>query len=221
MPTIFKQLEQAALDIQNILAQYEAVDEGHVFSWPNFVYKSPVFRRAHLDIVDAREEKKLYMMHLCIFPHVNDPSPIFGFDIIAGPNKVTGAFHDFSPVETTHPMLAWFADAVAPYTWSKERVLPEWAKNIFSGNMVAAGNISDEQELATILRLVMANLTQYLALVGHAEDRDCTAQQNWYCHNQKQNPHTPRVMTALGLDTDEVHHFIHACLFPEISGSAS
>lgn len=221
MPTVFKQLEQAAQDIQNILAQYEAVDEGHVFSWPNFVYKSPVFRRAHLDIVDAREEKKLYMMHLCIFPHVNDPSPIFGFDIIAGPNKVTGAFHDFSPIETAHPMLAWFADAVAPYTWSKERVLPEWAKNIFSGNMVAAGNISDEQELATILRLVMANLTQYLEMVGNTEDRDCTAQQNWYCHNQKQNPHTPRVMTALGLDTDEVHHFIHACLFPEISGSAS
>ena len=39
--------------------------------------------------------------------------------------------------------------------------------------------------------------------------------QNRYCHYQKQNPHTPRAMEALGLDPDDVKHFIEDCLFPE------
>ena len=41
-------------------------------------------------------------------------------------------------------------------------------------------------------------------------------QQNYYCHNQKQNPHTPRVMASLGLDPQEVKKFVEECLFPEI-----
>jgi hypothetical protein len=217
MPTIFEQLEDTADRIKKVLSQYEAVDEGHEFSWPNFVFRSSTFRRAHLDIVDARDTKKLFMMHLCVFPHINDPSPIYGFDIIAGPSKVTGAFHDFSPVAKEHPLLSWFATKVSEYEWSKERQLPEWARNIFSGNMVAAGNISDVQELESVLSLAVANLEHYLSNVGISGDIDYTKQHNWYCQNQKQNPHTPRVMTALGLDTDEVNRFIDVCLFPEVT----
>jgi|Laugresbdmm110dd_1035094.scaffolds.fasta_scaffold67491_2 hypothetical protein len=220
MPTIFQQLEDAASLLQSRLSRYEAVDEGHRYSWPNFVYQDKSFRRAHLDIVDARESKKLYMMHLCIFPHVNDPAPVFGFDIIAGPNKVTGAFHDFSPVVKGHPMLNWFQDRVSGYTWSKQRELPEWARNIFSGSMVAAGNIQDSQELATVIELVVENLDFYLKEVGNATDQDYTDQQNWYCQNQKKNPHTPRVMESLGLDPVEVQEFIHTCLFPEVESAA-
>ena len=220
MPTIFQQLEDAASLFQSKLSCYEAIDEGHNYSWPNFVYKGKGFRRAHLDIVDARESKKLYMMHLCIFPDVNDPAPIFGFDIIAGPNKVTGAFHDFSPVSQDHPMLGWFHDRVSGYTWSKQRELPEWARNIFSGSMVAAGNIQDSQELATVIELVVENLDFYLKEVGNATDQDYTDRQNGYCQNQKKNPHTPRVMESLGLDPIEVQEFIHTCLFPEVGPAA-
>lgn len=217
MPTIFEQLEKATQDIKDTLAKYEAIDEGHDFSWPNFVYRSPYFRRAHLDIVDARDTKKLYMMHLCVFPYTNDPAPIYGFDIIAGPNKVTGAFHDFSPVGDDHRMLDWFHNKVSGYEWSKKRDLPQWAKNIFSGNMVAAGNISDEQELSTVLNLAISNLEYYLANIGSTSENSFTSRQNWYCQNQKQNPHTPKVMTALGLNTDEVNRFIDVCLFPEVA----
>ena len=164
MPTIFQQLEAVAEEIQNRLSKYSPVDEGHNFSWPNYVYTGLRFRRAHLDIVDARGTKKLYMLHLTVFPHTDDPAPIFGFDIIAGPNKVTGAFHDFSPVAQPHSMLDWFKDSVSNKSWSKVRQLPDWAKAIFSENMVAAGNISDEIELTQLLELVLANLDYYLDL---------------------------------------------------------
>jgi hypothetical protein len=215
MPTIFEQLESTAKYFKTVLGRYKEVDEGHRYSWPNHVYQGHYFRRAHLDIVDARETKKLYMMHLCIFPNINDPAPIFGFDIIAGPNKVTGAFHDFSPVGE-HPLNQWFADTVKNYEWTKERQLPEWAKNIFSGNMVAAGNIQTEEELQKVLSLVKDNLQHYLKSLTGGGLQDYTSKQNWYCYNQKQNPHTPRVMTSLGLDEQEVHRFIHDCLFPEV-----
>jgi hypothetical protein len=43
-----------------------------------------------------------------------------------------------------------------------------------------------------------------------------TQAQNYYCENQKQNPHTPKVMVSLGLSEEDVKVFIHECLFPEI-----
>ena len=195
------------------------VDEGHSFDWPNYVYTSDKFRRAHLDIIDARSTKKLYMMHLCIFPHYNDPSPIFGLDLIAGPNKITGAFHDFS-MNNNHFISEWFQNRVKDLEWSKPRQLPDWAKNIFSPSMVAAGNIQSEEELETFMSLVDETMNYYLGNVGtthvpisyHSHIKE---QQNYYCQNQKQNPHTPRVMESLGLDVDTVKMFIQDCLFPE------
>jgi len=195
------------------------IDEGHSFDWPNYVYSSDKFRRAHLDIVDARSTKKLYMMHLCIFPHYNDPSPIFGLDLIAGPNKITGAFHDFS-MNNNHFISEWFQNRVKDLEWSKPRQLPDWAKNIFSPSMVAAGNIQSEEELETFISLVDETMNYYLGNVGtthlpisyHSHIKE---QQNYYCQNQKQNPHTPRVMESLGLDVDTVKMFIQECLFPE------
>lgn len=216
MPTVFQQLEAFASKLNSTFSQYEEIDEGHRYSWPNFVFAGKSFRRAHIDIVDAREYKKLYMLHLCVFPHVNDPAPIFGFDIIAGPSKVTGAFHDFSPVAGGTSLDAWFAERAAQQQWSKNRELPQWAKNIFSPSIVAAGNIQDEEELERLLSFAYANLMFYIDGLGKLGTTDYTAQQNYYCQNQKQNPHTPRVMSALGLDEAEVASFINDCLFPEV-----
>jgi hypothetical protein len=216
MPTIFETLEAAHKDILNTFSVYDVVDEGHSYSWPNYVFSSSAFRRAHLDIVDARETKKLYMLHLTVMPHVHDPAPIFGFDIIAGPNKVTGAFHDFSPVSPQHALLDKFSAEVSQHQWSKPRELPDWAKAIFSDKMVAAGNIQTGEELSSLMQLVMGNLSMYLAGIGAASETDFTAAQNRYCYYQKHNPHTPKVMAALGLDPTEVARFIDTCLFPEL-----
>ena len=194
------------------------VDEDHGFDWPNHVFHSSKFRRAHLDVVDARESKRLYMMHLCIFPHVDDGSPIYGFDIIAGPNKVTGAFHDFSPVTDCY-MLDWFADRVRDLEWSKPRELPEWARNIFSKSMVTAGNINTPEELDRVLDLAKDTLDYYLENVGGTSFYS-SEKQDYYCKNQRKNPHTPRVMRSLGFNESTVERFIAECLFPSVSHQA-
>lgn len=215
--TIFEILDECRHGIISKMALYDSYDEGHDFPWDNHLWRGDRFRRAHLDVVDLRDTRKLYMMHLCIFPHVNDAAPIFGFDLIAGPNKVTGAFHDFSPVTDGHQMIQWFMDKVAEYEWSKERELPHWAKQIFSGGMVAAGNISDPEELKRVTALVSETLEYYLENVGSQDvSSDFTKQQNNYCYWQKHNPHTPRVMDSLGFEPALVARFIQECLFPEI-----
>ena len=188
--------------------------------WVNKVWASSRYRRAHIDVVDARETKGLWMMHCCIFPHTHNPAPIFGFDVIAGKNKITGCFIDYSPAgDVNHPMIKYFGEEVGKYEWNKKRKLPEWAERIFSEHMVAAGNVSDENELKQLTSLAHILVNNYLDTVDETNNtsKDTIPEQNYYCENQKQNPHTPKVMVSLGLSEDDVQHFIQECLFPEIS----
>lgn len=187
--------------------------------WVNRVWTGDRYRRAHIDVVDARETKGLWMMHCCVFPHTHNPAPIFGFDVIAGARKITGCFIDYSPAgDADHPMIRHFAEEVSRYEWIRKRDLPEWAQRIFSPHMVAAGNVQDESELAQIVELAEIVVGHYLETVSETNDTaENTAEfQNFYAQNQKQNPHTPRVMTSLGLNEDDVRVFVQECLFPEI-----
>jgi len=115
-------------------------------------------------------------------------------------------------------MIEYFAEEVGQYDWNKPRKLPEWAERIFSPHMVAAGNVSDEEELRQISSLANILVNHYLECVDETNNTavDTSAAQNYYAQNQKQNPHTPKVMVSLGLSEDDVTHFIQECLFPEI-----
>jgi hypothetical protein len=187
--------------------------------WVNKVWGSSIYRRAHLDIVDARDSKGLWMMHCCVFPHTHNPAPIFGFDVIAGKSKITGCFYDFSPAgDPNHPMLEWFADESNKLDWNRTRKLPDWAERIFSTNMIAAGNVSKEEELDQMLTMARNGINHYLQAVGETNNTvlNNATSQNFYAHNQKLNPHTPKVMASLGLNEQDVQIFIQDCLFPEI-----
>jgi len=187
--------------------------------WVNKVWASSQYRRAHIDVVDARETKGLWMMHCCVFPHLHNPAPIFGFDVVAGKNKITGCFHDFSPAgDTDHPLIDWFMEESEKLTWNKKRALPDWAERIFTKHMIAAGNVSEEDELAQILAMARKNLDCYLDEVGLTNNTSDSTKdaQNYYAQNQKMNPHTPKVMASLGLNEEDVQAFIQDCLFPEI-----
>jgi phycocyanobilin:ferredoxin oxidoreductase len=187
--------------------------------WVNRVWTSDRYRRAHIDVVDARESKGLWMMHCCVFPHTHNPAPIFGFDVIAGKNKITGCFIDYSPTgDFDHPMIEYFGEEVGRYEWNKKRKLPEWAERIFSEHMVAAGNVSDESELKQLISLAHILVNHYTECVGETNNTSESTkdQQNYYAQNQKQNPHTPKVMVSLGLSEEDVQMFIQDCLFPEL-----
>lgn len=190
--------------------------------WINRVWANDSIRRAHIDVVDARDTKGLWMMHVCIFPQLNNPAPIYGFDVIAGKNKMTGAFHDFSPsADPDHPMIQGYFDSVEHFVPEKQRELPEWARNIFTGKMLAAGNVKTDEEATEIIRIALDNLHAYFDEVGLTDgegDPTIVAPcQDYYCHNQQQNPHTANVMKSLGLPEEDVDRFCTDMLFPKLA----
>jgi hypothetical protein len=186
--------------------------------WVNRVWASSLYRRAHLDVVDARSTRGIWMMHCCIFPHIHNTAPIYGFDVVAGKNKITGFFHDFSPVNHSHTMIDWFEAETTKLEWVKSRKLPEWAEPIFSQNIITASNISLESEVNQIFEITANSLSFYLKNVGESNNQtvNTSKEQTFYCEQQKQNPHTPKVMINLGLNEEDVHLFINECLFPQI-----
>lgn len=187
--------------------------------WQNYLYSSIRYRRAHVEIVDFREKHKIYILHCTVFPHFNDPSPIWGFDAVCGANKITGAFHDFSEGgESNHFMMNWFANESKNYVWNKPRELPEWAKQIFSPAMIAAGNVREEQELDDLCSFANRSIDYYLENVGLSQEwgLDYHRKHNRYCHYQKQNPHVINSMVAMGIPKENMIRFVNEILFPEI-----
>jgi phycocyanobilin:ferredoxin oxidoreductase len=216
---IIKIFDEYAQEIEEPgLAHFNQPDNG----WINRVWANKSVRRAHIDVVDARESKGLWMMHVCCFPNLNNDAPIYGFDVIAGKNKMTGAFHDFSPSSNLdHPMIDGYKEAVEDFIPSKQRELPQWAKNIFTDKMLAAGNVRTEEEAVAIVDIALANLRAWFDEVplsdGNGQTELVQASQDYYCHNQQQNPHTPNVMKSLGLPEDDVEIFCRDMLFPKIA----
>ncbi len=222
MQDIFQTLKECEETLLDQLVQTGTeVPDHHEWPWRNYVFESPYYRRAHLDAVQT---DKLYMFHLCIFPQVYNPAPIYGVDVIAGKNIVSGAFHDFSTAgDDEHYMMNWFAKKVKPYNWSKTRELPKWAQNIFSPSMIAVSRSKEPQDYINFCNLAVENLDYYLKELNvcnaHALDYEqhfTVDDQNWYCKNQKENPHTPKVMSNFCDDEETVRKFIEECLFPEM-----
>lgn len=188
------------------------------YSWYNKLWDSPRYRRAHIQIIDKRSDYGIYILHATVFPHYNDPSPIWGFDAVCGKNKITGAFHDFSNSGAPdHDMMKWFSNKVNQLSWSKHRDLPEWARQIFSHSMIAAGNIQDENEIDNLSNLALETLDYYLDNVGLTQTcgADFHMAQNRYCHYQKQNPQVINSMVAMGVPESTILKFVDEVLFPE------
>jgi len=220
MTVVWHKIEQLAKQIEDRFnATGEPITGNLDYDWHNQLWSSPRYRRAHIEIVDNRETHKLYILHCTIFPHFNDPSPIWGFDAVCGPNKITGAFCDFSAAgDSTHPMMQWFGTETKKYGWQKTRELPEWARNIFSDNMVAAGNVQEGKELDDLCQLALDSLDYYVKNVGNTQQdaADYHMAQNRYCHYQKQNPHVIRSMVSMGVEEAKMRRFVREVLFPEV-----
>jgi len=222
MTKVWEKIEKLA---EYIKSQFDTTGErvvsnvGNDYEWHNDLWTSARYRRAHVEIVDHRESHSIYILHCTVFPHFNDPSPIWGFDAVCGPNKITGAFCDFSAAgDPSHPMMKWFGNESLYYEWDKSRNLPEWARQIFSPNMIAAGNVSSDEELKNLCELAKRTLDYYLLNVGNTQQdlADFHMAQNRYCHYQKQNPHVIRSMVSMGIDEAKMKRFVDEVLFPEV-----
>jgi hypothetical protein len=222
MTQVWDKISKLAADLEDRFNASGSPIKGnldHDFKWYNALWDSPRYRRAHVEVVDFRKEHNIFILHSTVFPHFNDPSPIWGFDAVCGPNKITGAFHDFSHAgDPTSSMYLWFKNQVTDLEWNKPRALPEWARAIFSPAMVAAGNLQDEAEIDQLCNTALTTLDFYLKNVGLAQQdvADYHMAQNRYCYWQKQNPHVIRSMVSMGIEKNTMEKFVNDVLFPEI-----
>lgn len=171
------------------------------YGWENYRYSGPLFRLAHVEIFN---QNNFLVLHCCVFPHTTDPSPIFGFDVITGENKITGVFLDLSP--TLLPSKPFITMDV-----ERLRDRPEWG-DIFSQYWLACR--PTEQEMVMIGYKAGEVLTNYLETLGATGDvLAITNRQNHYCTQQQKNPHTKRALVNL-LGEERADHFMKEILFP-------
>lgn len=220
MSAIFEKMKVLSSDLYLKIAKDNREIEGDMltaYNWTNRIFRGAKFRRGHIEILNVIEDKKMWIMHICIFPHLDDSSPIFGFDVICGANKITGVFLDFSMADESHPMNIWFKEKTKNLVWKKDRELPDWGQRIFSPNMIAAGQVNTDAELEQVINVAKECLDYYISNVGNTIGNFNNAPaHNHYCINQKNNVHTSRFLINCGHKPEDVKKFIDNHLFPEI-----
>jgi len=187
--------------------------------WTNKTFSSWSFRKASIQILNRGN---VWVLHLSIFPHLDDSAPILGFDIVSTPNKMSAVFCDYSITSNPdHPLLFWFKDKVKNITWKKQRELPEWGKQIFSDSMIAATGVNTEEELNQVVDIGMQSLDHYLSCVGNNTDdfniESVKKAQNRYCYYQKQNVFPVKMLMSYGLTEQDAKDYFDKYLYPEVS----
>lgn len=173
------------------------------YGWENHRYTSNLFRLAHVEIF---KQPKFGVVHCCVFPHESDPSPIYGFDVIAGESKITGVFLDLSPTEDK-------VEQFCNIQLGKERIKPEWG-DIFSEHWLACR--PDFTEMENIGNIAIKLLKKYLTELGKKGNQDKIVQaQNYYCSQQQKNPHTRKALRNI-IGDHKTEEFMTKILFPKI-----
>lgn len=179
------------------------------YGWDNYRYTSPIYRLAH---VEKFVQDRFAVVHVCIFPHIDDPSPIYGFDVIAGEQKATGLFFDLSP--TVRPTELFSALSV-----ERPRERPEWG-DIFSEHWVACRPTLDDFNV--IAQEALTVLDRYLSTLGKEvfPTTEIICGQNRYCQQQKRNNHTKAALVKI-IGSEAADEFMNTVLFPEVPMSDS
>ena len=187
--------------------------------WTDTFWESETVGKCHLKTIQPKDAKSLWLMHINIFPKEGIELPILGFDIVAGPKKITGSFMDFSPLHGyEHPYNEYMKQAILGLEWIKPRELPDWAKEIFSSDMIAVGNIREGHELDQFISVTSQLVTYYLKNMencAYVSNRDTLPILNKYCSNQKLNPHLHRSILAMGISEEDKESYVNNVLFEE------
>ncbi len=188
--------------------------------WTDTFWQSDIVSKAHLKTIIPEDGKGLWLMHVNVFPREGIELPILGFDIVAGPKKITGSFMDYSPLHGfPHPYNHYMEAAVKDLQWVKARELPPWAQEIFSNDMIAVGQIKTDEELEQFIQVTSNLLEYYLENIeanAFKSLRDTKPVLNKYCTNQKMNPHLHRSILAMGISEEDKDRYVNDLLFEEI-----
>lgn len=202
---------------------YENDKHIHRFEgWQDWFWTSDKVRKAHLKIIEpAGKNRKMWLMHMNVFPAYDMDIPIFGLDIVATPNKISGCFCDFSPTndsESQQEFMAFFKSLTQNLEWKRERELPPWAAEIFSEDMIAAGAVREGDEANQLSDAAQSLLDFYLDTIDKKSSTisvNTKDSQNKYCVNQKMNKLLHTSIIAMGIAEEDKDQYVNDVLFEE------
>ena len=196
-------LQQLALGAPNVKDVYT-----EDFGWVNHRYESSLYRLAH---VERYWDKNIEVLHFTTFPHKWRPEPIFGFDVIATKNMITGCYMDLSPGLRDYPFDAGI-------DFKDRKPLPEWA-TVFSDKFIMLKPESNE-EFVRFSEWVLDKYDWYLNSLLWLERKTDNIEgviekQNIYCSVQSTNPRTFSALKAK-IGEEKARYFMENILFPKI-----
>jgi phycocyanobilin:ferredoxin oxidoreductase len=198
-----QQVEAIGRRLLDVISQQPFVQPMHTpdYGWENHRFHSTKFRMAHVELF---QQPRFAVVHCCVFPHISDPAPIYGFDVIAGENKITGVFMDLSP--TVRP-----GEPFTDLQVGQNRERPAWG-GIFSEHWLACRPTPAEMD--QIGDEAVRVLETYLTTLGSVDlISNIVARQNRYCLNQQQNEHTRRALVNI-IGEEKTEEFMTQVLFP-------
>jgi len=189
--------------------------------WNDWFWNSDKIRKAHLKTIEpSGKNRKQWLLHVNIFPDADIDAPIFGLDIVATPNKISGVFCDYSPTTQNQTQFTdLFQEITKTLEWKRERELPPWAQEIFTEEMIAAGSVRHGPETDQLILAVGILTENYFRLLDGLEPEyglNTTKAQNKYCFFQKQNKMLHSSIMSWGISEEDKDDYVNNVLFEEI-----
>ena len=179
------------------------------YPWKNQLWSSHRYRRAH---VEEFSTPAIKVLHVTVFPHLTDPAPIFGFDVVTGAKKPAGCYFDLSP-----SLHSWkWRHILDPMNLElpKEKTIPEWG-TCFSDEFIAVAP-QDEKQLEDLLVSGLYLLRVYLQRLHIMREnrKDVAKWQRFYCEQQRSNQKTRQILERM-IGAERTEKFMTEVLFPD------
>lgn len=198
---------------------HSKIEDNNDVIWKNNIYINPSIRYGHLEYFKS-SNGKIEVLHCTYFPSYFKDFPIYGFDVIALNDKITGVFCDFTDCGKENSFFSNKLRDLKEKYKNNERTLPEWA-NFFSKNFICINpkDLNESDMIQDFLNLFKSYITQsewvnYNGIYNSTNDikRSINIQNN-YSINQRKNDKTYKALSAY-IGAENARDFIDTVLFP-------
>lgn len=212
-------LQLSPYPVPEDLGYIEGSLEGERLTIENYCYRTPQFRKLHLEL--AQVSNGIDILHCVMFPHPEYPLPIFGVDLVGSVRGgISAAIVDLSPIDTSGilPLRYQIDLSLLPdLSFTCPRTLPEWG-DIFSEFCLFVRPRTPQEEqnfLNHALQCLDIHCQVSIKekpLSSHLDISGILAGHYRYCSRQQKNDKTRRILEN-SFGTEWTNRYFETMLF--------